>query len=143
MNATMVAPELDMLFNVDPGLDQPGQESGSVSSALDRVCSSFPLRCRMISGNVHTSCQPKDSQFTLWGCAIERGELDCEVLGPACNIGCGSRPCTPGEHQHRWYMGVHPPQNGGIGYDPWPLDFGVGPSMQCQYTCGAIQAIYG
>ena len=23
---------------------------------------------------------------------------------------------TPGEHQSRWYMGVHPPQNGGIGY---------------------------
>ena len=27
---------------------------------------------------------------------------------------------TPGEHQNRWYMGVHPPQIGGIGYDPWP-----------------------
>ena len=27
---------------------------------------------------------------------------------------------TPGEHQNRWYMGVHPPQNGGTGYDPWP-----------------------
>ena len=27
---------------------------------------------------------------------------------------------TPGEHQNRWYKGVHPPQNGGIGYDPWP-----------------------
>ena len=33
--------------------------------------------------------------------------------------GCGSKPCTLGEHQNRWYMGVHPPQNGiGIGYDP-------------------------
>ena len=27
---------------------------------------------------------------------------------------------THGEHQNRWYMDVHPPQNGGIGYDPWP-----------------------
>ena len=25
--------------------------------------------------------------------------------------GCGSKPCTPGEHKYRWYMGVHPPQN--------------------------------
>ena len=31
-----------------------------------------------------------------------------------------SQSCTAGEHQNRWYMGVHPPQNGGIGYDPWP-----------------------
>ena len=31
--------------------------------------------------------------------------------------GCGSKPCTPGAHRNRWYMGVHPPQNGGIGYD--------------------------
>ena len=25
---------------------------------------------------------------------------------------------NPGEHQNRWYMGVHAPQNGAIGYDP-------------------------
>ena len=24
------------------------------------------------------------------------------------------------EHQNSWYMGVHAPQNGGIGYDLWP-----------------------
>ena len=34
-------------------------------------------------------------------------------------FGCGSKR-TPGEHQIR-NMGVHP-QNGGIGYDPWPFD---------------------
>ena len=37
--------------------------------------------------------------------------------------GCGSKPCTPGEQQCRWprgTSGVHPPQNGVIGYDPWP-----------------------
>ena len=34
--------------------------------------------------------------------------------------GCGSKPCTPGEHQNRWHMNVHAPQNGGIGYDPQP-----------------------
>ena len=28
---------------------------------------------------------------------------------------------TPGEHQNRWYMGVHLPQHGGIVYDPWPF----------------------
>ena len=33
------------------------------------------------------------------------------------------KPCTPGEHQPRWYMSV-PPQNGGIGYDPWPYRLG-------------------
>ena len=27
--------------------------------------------------------------------------------------GCGSKPCA-GEHQNRWYMGVDPPQTGGI-----------------------------
>ena len=34
--------------------------------------------------------------------------------------GCGSKPCTPGEHQNRWQMDVHPPQNGAIGSAPWP-----------------------
>ena len=28
---------------------------------------------------------------------------------------------TPGEHKNRWYMGVHPQQNGGIGCEPWPF----------------------
>ena len=23
---------------------------------------------------------------------------------------CGSKPCTPGEHQNRWYMGLNPPR---------------------------------
>ena len=27
---------------------------------------------------------------------------------------------VPGEHQNRWYMSVHPPQNGRIGNAPWP-----------------------
>ena len=27
---------------------------------------------------------------------------------------------TPGEHQNRWQMDVHPPQYGAIGYAPWP-----------------------
>ena len=27
---------------------------------------------------------------------------------------------TPGEHQNRWQMEVHPPKNGAIGYAPWP-----------------------
>ena len=39
------------------------------------------------------------------------------------SLGCGSKPCTPGEHQHRWQMDVHPPQNRAIGSTPWPLDF--------------------
>ena len=26
------------------------------------------------------------------------------------------KPCTPGEHQNRWQMDVHPPQNGATGY---------------------------
>ena len=37
------------------------------------------------------------------------------------SFGCGSKPCSTGEHQNRWYVGVHPAQNGGIGYDPWPF----------------------
>ena len=34
--------------------------------------------------------------------------------------GCGSKPCISGERQDRWQMDVHPPQNGVIGYAPWP-----------------------
>ena len=35
--------------------------------------------------------------------------------------GCGSKPCTPGEHQTNGGAWVNsPPQHGGIGYDPWP-----------------------
>ena len=35
--------------------------------------------------------------------------------------GCGSKPCTPGEHQNRWPTDVHPSQNGiAIGYAPGP-----------------------
>ena len=37
--------------------------------------------------------------------------------------GCGSKPSGTGEHQNMSYMGVHPSQNGGIGYDPWPCHF--------------------
>ena len=33
--------------------------------------------------------------------------------------GCGSKPCTPGEHPNRWQMDVHPPQNGAMG-SAWP-----------------------
>ena len=27
---------------------------------------------------------------------------------------------APSEHQNRWYMDVHPPKYGIIGFDPWP-----------------------
>ena len=33
------------------------------------------------------------------------------------SVECFRRSKPPGEHQNRWYMGVHPPQSGGIGYD--------------------------
>ena len=43
--------------------------------------------------------------------------------GTAAPFGCVSKPKeTPGEHQNRWQMDVHPPQNGAIGYAPWPFD---------------------
>ena len=45
------------------------------------------------------------------------------VLG----LGCGSKPCTPGEHQNRWQMDVHPLQNGAIGSAPLPLLICPGP----------------
>ena len=32
----------------------------------------------------------------------------------------GSKPCTPAEHENRWQMDVHPPQNGAIGDALWP-----------------------
>ena len=34
--------------------------------------------------------------------------------------GCGSKLRTPGEHQNRWHMDVHPPQSRATGYAPWP-----------------------
>ena len=37
--------------------------------------------------------------------------------------GCGSKPCTPGEHQNRLHIGVHPPQNRGIGFDRGPKGY--------------------
>ena len=40
------------------------------------------------------------------------------------SFGCGSKKkaCTPGDHQNRWQMDVHPPQNGiAIGSAPWPI----------------------
>ena len=43
------------------------------------------------------------------------------VLRSSHTLGCGSKPCTPGEHHNWWQMDVHPPQNGiAIGYAPWP-----------------------
>ena len=48
---------------------------------------------------------------------LEEPQTRCFASAPH---GCGSKPCTPGEHLHRWYMGVHLPQYGGIRYDPWP-----------------------
>ena len=52
------------------------------------------------------------------------GAMKSSGYSPTANnrksCGCGSKPCTPGEHQNRWHMGVHPPQNGAIGYAPWP-----------------------
>ena len=47
--------------------------------------------------------------------------------------GRGAKPCTSGEHQNRWYIGVHPPQNEGIGYDPWPHG--------CVCVCAPLRAL--
>ena len=38
------------------------------------------------------------------------------------DLSVGSKPCAPGEHQNRWQMDVHPPQNGAIDYAPWPSE---------------------
>ena len=51
--------------------------------------------------------------------------LDVHILLPENPVlprtsGCGSNPCIFGEHQNRWQMDVHPPQNGAINYAPWP-----------------------
>ena len=53
------------------------------------------------------------------------GDQTCIYLCVACqghlirHVAVGQNPVAL-QHQNRWYMGVHPPQNGGIGYDPWP-----------------------
>ena len=37
------------------------------------------------------------------------------------HMAVGQKPCTPGEHQNRWKVDVHPPQNGiAVAYAPWP-----------------------
>ena len=41
-----------------------------------------------------------------------------QTFAPESSFGCGSRPC---EHQNTCQMDVHPPQNGAIGYAPWPF----------------------
>ena len=55
--------------------------------------------------------------------SVCRAEQLCLAVSPLftcqslAKYGCGSKPCTSGEHQNRWYMGVHPPQHEAIGYD--------------------------
>ena len=39
---------------------------------------------------------------------------------------------TPGEHQNRWQMDVHPPRNGAIGFAPWPCGFHTTPRARRQ-----------
>ena len=63
--------------------------------------------------------------MTLMGCPQNPAENDFgpmirDLLGEP-TFGCESKLFIRDEHQNRWYMGVHPPQNGGIGYDPWPF----------------------
>ena len=58
--------------------------------------------------------------FRLWDPRAAAWLLPAAGLdGPVARRCERRKPCTPGEHQNRWYMGV-PPQNGiGIAY-PWP-----------------------
>ena len=73
---------------------------------------------------VSLSCvfSPQLHQVAVWNAHVPR------------SFGCGSKPCTR-EHKNRWYMGVHPPQIGGIGYDPWPfvqVSLWGGEALNCQ-----------
>ena len=83
----------------------------------DRGCFAQPRvgpaarRWPTISCNQHRLCATLSARAGLRARRSASGRA-------ACPNGCGSRPCTAGKHQNRWYMGVHPPQNGGIGYDP-------------------------
>ena len=76
---------------------------------------------KMISlAKSESTCPPSVWQSTFVG--LCKGPLSS---GPwranaNCLHGCGSKSCTPGEHQPRWQMDVHSPQNGAIGYAPWP-----------------------
>ena len=50
-----------------------------------------------------------------------RGEMLTPIfINPCLTYCCGSKPCTPGEHQNRCQMDVHRLQTGAIGYAPWP-----------------------
>ena len=58
--------------------------------------------------------------------------------------GCGLNPCTPCERQNRWYMGVHPPQHGAIGYDPWPYKYmAINPGANDKSCDGLLQRLIG
>ena len=58
-----------------------------------------------------------------YGCVIFREFplLDGFQGGQRRNYPFDHSPCTPGEHQKRWQMDVHPPQNGAMGFAPWPF----------------------
>ena len=51
------------------------------------------------------------------------------------SCGCGSKPTKPlVNSKNRRQMDVHPPQNGAIGYAPWPCQF----SDVCWFTIGLV-----
>ena len=65
-------------------------------------------------------CTTNEHQRSLSIRTLTQSSFSLQINTQKGAYGCGSKPCTPCEHKNRWYMGVHPPQTGGIGYDPWP-----------------------
>ena len=57
--------------------------------------------------------------FVVWG-SLGQARGFSSGLSLQAKLSGWSKPCTPGEHQNRWQMDVHPPQNGVVGYAPWP-----------------------
>ena len=106
--------------------------STSLLSVCARKVRQFLLPTRGKNGE-YTQQGPLDAQSLLCGCwKYHLGHFQLDLLGWATYLDVP--PSWDDEEivillwvqtlypwcQNRWYMSVHPPQNGGIGYDPWP-----------------------
>ena len=101
------------------------------SSSSERMSStpcpriSFTATCEEREMRSTRSCS-KSLRVSLRALRMSPNQYSCKTS--RCSNACGSKPCTPGEHQNRWQMDVHPPQYGAIGYAPWPNLQGLRPN---------------
>ena len=123
---------ITVTFVFSPG-SQRANDMGGVQHAM-RQHLPFPVACPLPSnpkefrvassgetkmGKV-AACISDFSYFSGFGPAllVVGRQYDERVEGMVLEEDDRRIPCTPGEHENRCQMHVHPPQNGAIGYAP-------------------------